>query len=669
MPGLLAMGVACGPTEMQPSFRSDATTAAHATRRPLPKRPTIAAPVGPSRLIVKLGDALAVRVDDTGALISRTGADLTAIEAVRRGLDLSFTPLFDLDPARIDRLLARAHARSGRPQPDLHGMFIVTTHDGAVPSRDVAASLHRREEVELAVFESLTVTPPVDIAPETPDFSIEQSYLGPDPGIDAAGAWAMGYDGSGIRLSDVELAWHGGHEEWNDGQFSIEPGQTSSLDALQFEDHGSSVAGQLVAGNNGYGLTGMAYGSTLTAFPEWSAESGPRRAAAILSAADSSDPGDVILLEMQVTEAILGQLGPAEIDESVWLATQVAVDAGMVVVAAAGNGSLDLDIDELAYYRDRGDSGAIIVGAGIPGSREAYDYSTYGSRVDVQAWGSNVFTAGYGDFEELGDDPNQRYTATFAGTSSASPFVAAASALVQQAVLEEGLEPLTSMQMRAVLEATGLPQQGPGGHVGPMVQVPAAIAVALGPHDAPPVVAITTPVATQTPEQVLETPVLVEVSADVMRVELAINGQVQPLLDEATPFAFGSVQFPVGSWEVVAIATNVWGIVAESEPILLEVGYVPPASTSTTADDSESGDADDSDDDADETAADPQSDSGDEEDDVGDTVAGETSTVGAAEGGGAGGCGCTTTTTPRAWWMGVALVWAGTRRRRTRARR
>lgn len=666
VPAFVVLLAGCGASEPWPSFRSDA--APTTSRRPLPKRPAVTATAGPSRLVVKLADSLAARVDDEGALVSLASADAGAhadlewIDLLRRGHGLSFTPLFDLDPARIDALLERAAARSGRAQPDLHAMFIVTTTGGDTPSRDIAAMLHAQAEIEFAVYESLVVTPPEDIAPVTPDFVSEQLYLGSDPGLDVAGAWAMGYDGTGIRLADIELAWHTEHEEWNDGGFSMEPGQTPSVDSLEFVDHGSSVAGQLIAGNNGYGLTGMAYGSTLMAFPEWSEQNGSRRAAAILSAADTFEAGDVILLEMQVTEPILGDLGPAEIDESVWLATQVATDAGLIVVAAAGNGSLDLDVRELAYYRDRGDSGAIMVGGGIPVSRDTYDYSTYGTRVNVQGWGSNVFTAGYGDFEELGDDPNQRYTATFAGTSSASPFIAAASALVQQAVLGEGLEPLTSTQMRAVLIATGLPQGG-GGHIGPLPQVPAAIAVALGPHDAPPDVAITTPSSTQTPDRLFETAVDVATSADVMRVELSINGQVQPLVDEAAPFGFGAVQFPPGDWELVAIATNVWGVVAESEPVLLEVGYEPPASTATSAADGASSDDADDLDDADDTAAD--SSTGDVEDDDDGTVGDGTTTVGATPGGDAGGCGCTTTSPPRVTWWCAALLLGGTRRRRS----
>ena len=58
-------------------------------------------------------------------------------------------------------------------------------------------------------------------------------------------------------------------------------------------------------------------------------------------------------------------------------------------------------------------------------------FSTYGSRVDLQAWGTGVVTTGYGDLAEYGGDKNQRYTDTFDGTSSAAACVAGAVVLLQ----------------------------------------------------------------------------------------------------------------------------------------------------------------------------------------------------------------------------------------------
>ncbi len=648
----LALLLACAPS---PDADPEATTE-HARsaelrlRTPLPKRPPIPPADREHRLVVKFADALQVRPGTADALRSATGQPLHPIDAVRRRAGLRFAPLLRMDQTRVDDLLARARARSGRAQPDLFGMYVVTTLGGEVPSRDVAAELGALPDVEFAAYESLGVPPPVDIAPPTPSLVDLQGHLGPGIGIDAQGAWAMGFDGTGIRISDIEFAWHLGHEEWNEGQMIAEPGQTPAESTLEFEDHGTAVAGELIAGDSGYGITGMSPGSQLGVYPEFTVESGSRRAEAILSAAADSSPGDVLILEIQTGEPVLGTLGPGEIEESVWMATRVATDAGIVVTAAAGNGSTDLDRPELAYYRDRGDSGAIIVGAGMPMTREWLNFSTFGARVDVQGWGTDVFTAGYGQYATYGDDVNQRYTASFAGTSSATPFAAAAAAIVQQAVQASGGEPLTSAQMRAVLRGTGLPQQGAGGNIGPLPQVPAAIGAALLPMDAPPEVSIVTPTPTQTEANTLMTAVEITASADTAWVELSINGEIQPLIDDVAPYGFATVEFPVGTWELVAVATNIWGVEGSSEPVVLEVGYEPPATSTSGGDSSSTGGGDTS------TTAVP---------DAADSSSGDDDSTGGAQATGDGdGCGCTATPRPAGWAFAIVIAAISRRRRR-----
>lgn len=556
-------------------------------RTPLPKQPLVGVP-GPHRTLVKFVDE--ARVRGVGAVRSDVGRDLSALHSLLRARGLGLEPVFR-DANRVARLEARALARSGRAQPDLLGLYEVV---GA--SLEDARALQALAVVEFVSVSPLVPPPPVDIAPETPNLVALQGYLGPDPGVDAMGAWAMGYRGESMRLADVEYAWLTEHEEWNEGSMLPEPGQTPDLEALQEitdGNHGTAVAGVLIGGDNGYGVTGIAPGSVLGVYSEFTIESGSRRPEAIVSAADDSAAGDVILLEMQVGDNITGLLGPAELDAAVWMATRTAVDAGVVVVATAGNGSLDLDRDELGYYRERGDSGAIMVGAGRPGTRERLGFSTHGARLDVQGWGQDVFTTGYGQYAMFGDDPNQSYTSAFNGTSSAGPTVAGVVALVQDAVKASGSEPLSSVQMRAVLVGTGLPQpMGDTTHVGPLPQAPAAIAAALVPPTEPPTVVISSPASTQTEDDTFNTTIDVTTSDDAAFVQLSINGELQPLVDDVPPYTFAEVVFPVGTWEVVAVATNIWDVEASSEPIVLEVGYTPPAATTTGDAGSTSGGAD-----------------------------------------------------------------------------
>jgi hypothetical protein len=77
-------------------------------------------------------------------------------------------------------------------------------------------------------------------------------------------------------------------------------------------------------------------------------------------------------------------------------------------------------------------SGAIIVGAGAPppgthgqnhgADRSRLDFPNYGARVDVQGWGREVTSTGYGDLQG-GSNEDFWYTDVFSGTSSASPII------------------------------------------------------------------------------------------------------------------------------------------------------------------------------------------------------------------------------------------------------
>src|SRR5205085_10068201 len=77
-----------------------------------------------------------------------------------------------------------------------------------------------------------------------------------------------------------------------------------------------------------------------------------------------------------------------------------ATSRGIIVVEAAGNGSMNLDssIYGGAFNRAVRDSGAIVVGAGTSfGGRAPECWTNFGSRVDVQGWGDSVATPGGGD--------------------------------------------------------------------------------------------------------------------------------------------------------------------------------------------------------------------------------------------------------------------------------
>ena len=222
----------------------------------------------------------------------------------------------------------------------------------------------------------------------------------------------------------------------------------------------------------------MAPATRAFTYSEWTLGGG-RRERAVAAAVADSEAGDIVLLEMQTTCCGRSSFSPAETSQAIWLVVRTGADAGVVVVAAAGNGDEDLDSEPYEEYRERGDSGAIIVGAGDSTiDHRKLSFSTFGSRLTVQAWGQNVMTAGYGVCEFPGSEDVQRhYTPRYSGTSSASDLVAGAVTAIQsyaQNMLGERLGP---EEMRALLERTGLPQQGAeeDGTIGPFLQMRAAI--------------------------------------------------------------------------------------------------------------------------------------------------------------------------------------------------
>jgi hypothetical protein len=138
--------------------------------------------------------------------------------------------------------------------------------------------------------------------------------------------------------------------------------------------------------------------------------------------------------------------------------------------------NLDASFCNGKFDRKVRDSLAIIVGAGSPTDHSRLDFSSYGSRVDVQGWGVNVTTTGYGDAFNPGD-VRQKYTKVFSGTSSATPIVAGA-VLDIQGILKgcPGAQLLTPAIMRQTLVDTGTPQPSPeNGHIGPLPHIKPAV--------------------------------------------------------------------------------------------------------------------------------------------------------------------------------------------------
>ncbi|GAB4115013.1 MAG: hypothetical protein Tsb0027_04810 [Wenzhouxiangellaceae bacterium] len=327
----------------------------------------------------------------------------------------------------------------------------------------------------------------------TPDFSPLQDYRTPDPGADFAFAHDLGLSGQGIRLTEVSITWDELHEDLIN-EVSLEAGLP--IDALigfgvfdsfdAWKNHGTATLGMVLSGSNGFGTTGMAWGAEGYLYPTWvrtaQNPTQQRFEEALCNAlADSAltAPGMVVYLEHQTSN-----FEPRETEMPTWDLFRMGTDAGVVVLAVAGNGDLDLDSGAFSIWRSWGDSGAIMVGAGSADSlhnRMLYPSfgqgSNYGSRVDVQGWGERVVTTGSnGDLATVDGDIHRKYTQSFSGTSSATPMIAAGAVLLQQYATLQGFDALDSRDMRSLLTHTGITQGVQvAGEIGPFIDVRSAI--------------------------------------------------------------------------------------------------------------------------------------------------------------------------------------------------
>ncbi len=328
---------------------------------------------------------------------------------------------------------------------------------------------------------------PQDLSPTvTPDFNTRQGYLDAAPGgIDARFGWTKpGGRGDNVRIIDLEWGWNFSHEDLLANCGGLLDGSNAAD-----TDHGTAVIGVIGGDDNGFGVIGIAPNARVSTISFVTNSS----ALAIRKAADRLQPGDIILLEIhrpgpRATGA--GQMGYIGIEwwPDDFAAIVYATSRGIVVVEAAGNGSQNLDDPVYStlpagfpagwrnpFNRSNPQCGAILVGAGAPppgthgrnfgADRSRLDFSNYGSAVDVQGWGREVTSTGrsWGVADLYNGGGNAWYTDQFSGTSSASPIVVGAVAVMQGWLRAAGKTLLTSVAARDALRATGSPQQNEPG--------------------------------------------------------------------------------------------------------------------------------------------------------------------------------------------------------------
>jgi subtilisin family serine protease len=310
--------------------------------------------------------------------------------------------------------------------------------------------------------------------------------------MDARFAWGLnGGRGDNVKIIDIEQNWNLDHSDLAEAASALVVHE-SGFDPNPGENvnHGTAVLGEIVASDDGVGVTGIAPRSVVGLINPVSTAGSSNIAAAITRAASLLEAGDVILVEQQIIgprfDFLTGRgLVPPELDPAVFDAIRAATARGIVVIEPAANGFDDLDhpVYRGAFDRNVRDSGAIIVGAGMPPEgefgpgpdRSPTNETNFGSRIDLQGWGRSVATCGYGDLRRDRGE-NNWYTASFGGTSGAAAMVAGAAAIIQSILKAQDRAPLSPAQLRQLLVSTGSPQTNNlSRHIGPRPNLKAAI--------------------------------------------------------------------------------------------------------------------------------------------------------------------------------------------------
>jgi serine protease len=398
--------------------------------------------------------------------------------------------LFDEDEGSLEARKASGEELSGQQLADLNLYFEVPLLPGTTAERVAAlvAALNALEGVEVAYAEPpaepamvnfgmdeavRSLLAAADISPTTPLYEANQGYLNVAPGgIDAKYAWTVaGGRGLNVKVVDIEGGWRTTHEDMPALFTQI----GTQYNDVGWRNHGTAVLGEIVGVANAYGVSGIANQASAGV----SSIGSQSTASAISRAATAVGLGGVILIELHSQGPSDGTACTCNTSQCNYIAMEywqanydaiaTATANGVIVVEAAGNGSANLDSSAYgtAFNRTVRDSGAIIVGASTSGTRVPMCWTNYGSRVDVHGWGEKVYSMGYGTLFGSSYGEDQYYTATFSGTSSASPIITGAAASAQGVALANGRR-LTSRQMRGVLSASGTPQATDSRKIGPL---------------------------------------------------------------------------------------------------------------------------------------------------------------------------------------------------------
>ena len=222
--------------------------------------------------------------------------------------------------------------------------------------------------------------------------------------VEADLAWSA-KTGVGVKVAVVDTGIDSAHPDLlanlKGGYNAISPTKSWADD----NGHGTHVAGTIAAVSNSIGVVGVAPSASLYAVKVLS-RGGVGRISDIVAGIQWAVTNDMDVINMS--------LGGSGYSEAFDTACQNAIDAGVVIVAAAGNSGPDPDTVEYPAKFAR-----VIGVSAIDDANAIASFSSRGDGVDIAAPGVRVFSTYKG-----------KTYATLSGTSMASPHVAGVAALV-----------------------------------------------------------------------------------------------------------------------------------------------------------------------------------------------------------------------------------------------
>jgi subtilisin family serine protease len=373
--------------------------------------------------------------------------------------------------------------------PRFENILRVQTGD-VETAHQLATVLRESPDVDFAEVQRVVPLPGVVTPLDDPLNALQVQHRAPREGINAVAAWAMGANGLGVSIVDLE---HGYNASDYLPPITLVHGDPSLVGNVAPE-HGTAVLGVLAERDDTSAGVGIAPAANVGfAVRYWGDTSADFMADAIRAALTTLKYGDILLIDDQYAIDLTGDgstfVVPIELHPVVQSNLGNILAQGVIFIEPAGNGSLNLD--PLLPITD-----AITVGGINAGSMTRVDIeymSNYGDRVVCHARYGGIVTPGWmGDQLAYGTFPGSgpmnsptAYSNTFHGTSATAAIVAGAACLVQSFAIQKFGYRVSPKQMRDLLKTYGLASFAPlADRVGIMPDVELCIQALIRPVDA-----------------------------------------------------------------------------------------------------------------------------------------------------------------------------------------